>query len=251
MNHAFIIGAQRSGTTFLANYLNAYTSIALAQPLFPEPKYFIAEDFIAGKQGVYQSMYFDNMANCDWHIEKSTSYYEHPQAAARIRKDFPDAKIIFVARNPVHRALSNYAFSTFHGLETRSIEDVFLNEKPAPKISKKLSVDPFNYLGRGEYARHLAPYYDLFGKKNIAVLLFEHHILGDHFDTLMNFLNTPIKTVEKAGLNKNARKQKNNSVAKDVLHKLYAYFDPHNAMFAALTSSDISPWRNQALIDLA
>ena len=76
-------------------------------------------------------------------------------------------------RNPVERALSNYSFSVKNGLESRTLEEVFLEHKPEPLLKKNVSVSPYDYLGRGEYIRYIELYEQYFKRENIAVLIKE------------------------------------------------------------------------------
>ena len=45
----FIIGAQRSGTTYLHNILEEHPEISMASPVIPEPKFFLSSDYKKGK----------------------------------------------------------------------------------------------------------------------------------------------------------------------------------------------------------
>ena len=114
--HFFIAGAQRSATTYLYRMLEQHPDITLAQPVRPEPKYFIRDGF-SGDLEAYHREFFDQ-AGTPWFGEKSTSYIEHPVAAERIARCLPDAVIFFMLRDPVERALSNYRFSVMNGLES-------------------------------------------------------------------------------------------------------------------------------------
>src|SRR5680860_30087 len=109
-NIAFIVGAQRSGTTFLFQQLNQHPEVCMAKPVRPEPKFFIREELYNKGLEFYRSTYYAEAGNkvC---IEKSTSYIEYELAAQRISQAFHHAKIIFILRNPVERAISNYRFS--------------------------------------------------------------------------------------------------------------------------------------------
>ena len=106
----FIVGAQRSGTTYLYHMLDQCRQVSMAKPVKPEPKFFLdeIEQFDLNE---YRNSYH---SGCDSDViaygEKSTSYYESPIVANRIFRNIPEAKIIFVLRNPIQRAISNYFF---------------------------------------------------------------------------------------------------------------------------------------------
>lgn len=170
MNQFFIVGAQRSSTTWLYKMLQQHPEIKMAEPVKPEPKYFL-NDIFDNKKDNYLTKYFKNIEPgilaCG---EKSTSYIEYELAAKRISMMFPNAKIIMMLRNPAKRAISNYQFSVNNGLETRSIREAILNEKPAPKLDNPLSTDPFDYLSRGLYRNYVELYENYFPKSNILLL---------------------------------------------------------------------------------
>ena len=123
----FIIGAQRSGTTFLYHFLDGHPEISMAKPFRPEPKYFINPPNLVNIEKYLDKHHQNYGTNVRAFGEKSTSYYEKPKTASHIHNYFPGAKIIMILRNPIDRALSNYFFTRQHNLEPRSLEDVFLN----------------------------------------------------------------------------------------------------------------------------
>lgn len=170
-----IIGGQRCGTTFLYKLLDSHPEITMIKPLKPEPKLFLRrlsnkkydEFFAAFSKAEHKRVKVIG--------EKSTSYYENIEVAENIKNYSNDAKILFILRNPVERALSNYFFSFDNGLEVRSLDDVFLNKIPLPKLPHKTSVSPFAYLERGEYSRFIIPYSRIF-KDHMKIIIFEELI---------------------------------------------------------------------------
>jgi hypothetical protein len=167
-----IIGAQRSGTTWLYQMLDGHPAITMAKPVRPEPKFFLDQERVLQGRCTYDHLYFPDIPAGQMRGEKGTSYIEHPEAAARILSFFPDAKAIAILRDPVRRAISNYWFSVKHGLETRTLREVFLDKLPEPRLSRPTSVPPFDYLGRGEYCKHLRPWANTF-EQNFRIVIFE------------------------------------------------------------------------------
>jgi hypothetical protein len=172
----FIVGAQRCGTTYLYHLLDLHPEIYLARPVSPEPKFFLNDEEFRKGNAHYLNKYFSNVPGGKTLIgEKSTSYLEFDVISERIKSFFPEASVLVILRNPVKRALSNYYFSCKNGLETRTAEEVFLLDKPAPQLSKNISVSPFAYLPRGNYAEYLSPFMKVFGEK-MKVLIFEETV---------------------------------------------------------------------------
>ncbi len=175
--HAFIIGAQRSGSSYLARTLATSPALRFAEPFFPEPKFFLDPSKFQQGPDYYLQNYFRQEAVGAVRVEKSTSYLESPEAAKRIGEWFPDATIVVVLRNPIYRAVSNYFFSKANGIETLDIEDAFRME--ADRLQQggyTSSVSPFAYVQRGHYVKDLEAWGDRFPASQIKILLFEDMI---------------------------------------------------------------------------
>lgn len=191
-NHFFIVGAQRSATTYLYNLLDEHPEVCMAKPVKPEPKYFLDKTDEVFDINEYVDKYFSGATNkTKVYGEKSTSYYENKTTARYISENMPGSKIIFILANPVLRAISNYRFSVDNGIEKRSIEDVFLNDTRTP-LNKfdNISVNPFDYLERGIYYKFIKNYYDSFSRKDVLVLLKDEFVNNDKsIQELYKFLN--------------------------------------------------------------
>ncbi|MBD3391652.1 MAG: hypothetical protein GF410_06490 [Chitinivibrionales bacterium] len=173
----FIVGVQRGGTTYLYKFLDAHPQICMATPLRPEPKFFLFDDLFAKGRTYYEKTYFQASSDTRAYGEKSTSYLETRHVPGRISRYYPQARILITLRDPMTRALSNYFFSRANGLETRSPEDVFLHSAPAPSLEGvHVSVDPFNYVGRGMYLESVKSFVEAFGREHVIVLVFERFV---------------------------------------------------------------------------
>ncbi len=170
-----IVGAQRCGTSWLWQQLDAHPQIYMAKPLAPEPKFFSMDDRYQKGMDWYWDTWFRDAGNARIVGEKSTSYFESEQAPQRIHENLPDAKILILLRNPVHRAISNYHFSRQNGFETRTLEEVFLDRVPAPALpgDVTISASPFRYLERGDYWVGIERYLRYFPKEQVKVLILE------------------------------------------------------------------------------
>lgn len=170
--HFFIAGAQRSGTTWLYRVLEQHPRIAMAQPLRPEPKFFIDDALYTKGLDHYREHYFP-VDERDWFGEKSTSYIEHPIAAERIARHFPDALILFLLRDPVERAISNYRFSVDNGLESLPLEQALREEPDRCGPQAGISVSPHAYATRGHYVRYLDMWREYFPPAQLLPLVSE------------------------------------------------------------------------------
>jgi Sulfotransferase domain len=172
--HLLVIGAQRCGTTYLYDQLAAHPQVAMARPVRPEPKVFLSDELSGRGLEWYRSTYFAHARNETVLGEKSTSYLEYPEAAARAAAVLGDPLVLVQLRDPVQRAVSHWAFSTDAGLETRSLADALAAnlEGPLPWDPALTSVSPFAYLERGRYVDYLGPWLDRFGD-DLTVLFLE------------------------------------------------------------------------------
>ncbi len=162
--HFLVIGAQRSGTTYLHTLLEAHPEIVMARPTRPEPKVFLSDEVVDKGVEWYLSTYFSHARDETVHGEKSTSYLEVAEAARRARRVLGEADIVVLLRDPVERAVSNWRFSTDHGYEQRPLEQALTENLASsrPWDPSATSVSPFGYLERGRFADCLGPWRDAF-----------------------------------------------------------------------------------------
>lgn len=176
--HLVIVGAQRSGTTYLYKVLDEHPEVCMAKPIKPEPKYFMGSASATDGYDAYFKKYFSQAGNVTWLGEKSTSYIESEEAMLAIKQVLPDATILVMLRDPVERAISHYCFTKDHGLEPLDIERA-IQEEPLRKDNWQAagtSVTPYAYTERGKYAQYLERWECLFGKDQMILLVAERFI---------------------------------------------------------------------------
>src|SRR5262249_848442 len=117
-----IAGAPRSGTTWLYALAQRHPRIAMAEPRVPEPKFFLVDEFWQRGIGYYSTRWFDPLPDGRGLGEKSANYLESSEVPKRICRAVPRVKLVFLLRNPVDRAYSNYLWSRQNGLEIESFE---------------------------------------------------------------------------------------------------------------------------------
>ncbi|MPZ61058.1 MAG: hypothetical protein GEU93_07135 [Propionibacteriales bacterium] len=158
--HLLIIGAQRCGTTGLRALLEAHPEITMARPSRPEPKIFMSEELAGRGLDWYRKTYFEHATTEALLGEKSTSYLESGEAAGRAAATLGSAEIVVQLRDPVARAVSNWRFSTAHGLENRPLATALEENLQGPRAwdPALTSVSPYAYLERGRYIDYLEPW---------------------------------------------------------------------------------------------
>ncbi|WP_411954015.1 sulfotransferase family protein [Alkalibacillus sp. S2W] len=184
----FIVGAAKSGTTSLYEYLKQHPEI-----YFPERKepHFFGNMKPGGEHVNNESDYlklFEDAPENTVIGEASTSYLYSSDAAYNIQKFNRDAKIIIMLRNPVDRAYSMYRHQVRNGAENLSFEEGLKAENERILNDWKYG---FHYFAGGEYSWQIENYYKIFGQNNVKVFLFDdfkefpNAILLD----ILNFLN--------------------------------------------------------------
>ena len=174
-------GAPRSGTTFLCEVLARHPRVFIPRPFAPEPKVCLTPA-TAGKAGLLAryDLIFGTAPAGAVRIEKTANYFENSAARNRIADLLPDVKLIFILREPVARAYSNWAWSRQNGLEPLSFAEAILQEgrRVSPFSPEREHVRPFDYMIRGQYGTFAEAWIKDFGRERIAFVLFEDALLN-------------------------------------------------------------------------
>lgn len=245
--HFFIAGAQRSGTTYLYQQCVEHPQIEMATPVRPEPKYFINQWQTTTTATSYYDRYFGHKVGATVFGEKSTSYIEIESAAQRIAQCIPDAKIVFVLRNPVTRAISNYRFSVKHGVEQASLAEAIYHEEHRRHRydATKMSVSPFAYMQRGRYIDYIRMYERYFAPEQFHIMIYEQ-------------MTHDIRVIQQLyaflGVNADVVPQSRDAIMNDndpdympthdddLLRHMYAYFADSNQQLFMHLGYDVSAW---------
>ncbi|ANB02743.1 hypothetical protein ECTOBSL9_2210 [Ectothiorhodospira sp. BSL-9] len=176
-------------------------------------------------------------------VEKSTSYIEFPQVAINIKSFFQDAKVVFLLRDPVERAISNYFFSRKNGLEIRGILDALFDDG-YEEIPYSTSVNPYNYLGRGVYVDYIRGFYDVLDESQVLLVVMEKLYSDFQYrKSVMMELGFPDLvgiSVEKTNA---AVRGAHVDYNKGLVDSLASYYGESNLRLQAEYGVDISLWR--------
>ena len=244
----FIIGgAPRSGTTWLYELLDRHPAVHMAKPLAPEPKFFLRDDEYAKGLEYYSQRWFADADPAKMAGEKSTDYLESADAAVRIARNLPHVKLIFILREPVARAYSNYLWSKMNGLETEDFATALkLEEQRERELPERLKFTrPFSYFSRGLYADLLEPYFNRFVEHQLLVARFEDIIEAPSAlaETVHRFLGIAARPGDADGLGViNPSKQDAEGLTDDVRRELAARYDEPNRRLAALLGPSFPMW---------
>jgi hypothetical protein len=176
-----ILGAARSGTTYLLGHINAHPNVLDGAH---EPHFFDSHRHAYGL-GWYR-LRFPTMAERDalaasGHSpvltgESSPSYLADPDVPARVREALPDARLIVLLRDPTARAASHWNWCLRQCGETRSLADAVAAELDPPDRPPVLEAprpsrpnDPL-IVRRGLYQEQLERWHALFPREQLLVL---------------------------------------------------------------------------------
>jgi hypothetical protein len=167
----FIIGAMKSGTTYLHDLLSFHPDIFMSS--VKEPCYFVEKNELKRiapsmwNMGIWKSSetylnLFNESKGEKYRGESSTLYTYFPllqNVPERIYEFNPNARLIYLIRNPLERTLSHF----WHDVR---VESVFQDP------SKILEQGSY-YLDISNYALQIKQYLRFFPKENIHVCTFE------------------------------------------------------------------------------
>ena len=178
-----IVGAAKSGTTSLYQYLHEHPEIFMSgnkEPRFfissvftnmssDDPRYSALLDLTITEYDEYTKLFRDAGKYKAIGEATATYLYYYQEAIPNIKKYLNDVKIIIILRNPVDRAFSSYRHLVREQYETRSFEECL--ELEEARKQNNWSLLNF-YKDAGNYYRQVKSYIDNF--KLVKIVLYDH-----------------------------------------------------------------------------
>ncbi len=185
----FIVGEQKCGTTSFHQFLRMHNGFINSR-LGKEVNYVNSDRFNENDHSFYGKSYRYDIRfkrNPKYLVDSSTNYGFSETALQRIAAYNPDARIIFIERNPVDRFFSAYKFykyvvSTYKNKIPKTDYDKnvrkWMDENPDFNINtffeKETSDNPvFMALRKGEFQKTKALILRYFQEQNVLFLKFE------------------------------------------------------------------------------
>jgi hypothetical protein len=151
--NAVVVGVSKCGTSALHYYLDLHPEISASHP--KELNFFIEE--LNWRKGVgWYRRHFS--ADARVRVESSTGYTAPWFAGVpeRMASLIPDAKLIFMVRDPIERMLSHYLHYHLAGDEPRDVSEALADRES-------------RYVVRSRYYMQLEPFLERFPASNIFV----------------------------------------------------------------------------------
>ncbi|MGI8726293.1 MAG: sulfotransferase family protein, partial [Solirubrobacterales bacterium] len=150
-----IIGAQKCGTSGLHYYLSLHPEVSMSNP--KELNFFIAErNWPRGLE--WYSRHFDPRATVRGDASPNyTSFPNHTGVPERMKEVVPEARLIYIVRDPVERIAAHWVHNYAKRREKGSMRETLLH----PNTS---------YVSRSKYYMQLRHFLDHFPSEQILVL---------------------------------------------------------------------------------
>jgi hypothetical protein len=150
-----VIGGLKCGTTSLHHYLNLHPEVAMSRP--KELNFFVEE--LNWPLGVdWYASHFTAAAPARG--ESSPHYTSRPRfegVPERMHSVVPEARLIYMVRDPIDRLLSHYVHNLGGGYDDRPLAEAIADPESA-------------YVARSRYFLQLEPYLDAFGPERIEIV---------------------------------------------------------------------------------
>ncbi|MBI1275336.1 hypothetical protein GC177_05120 [bacterium] len=163
-----IVGAQKTGTTSLYDYLAQHPDVFL--PKVKEIHYFARDEFYQQGPRYLEAFYRDYKGEA-----VAGGAYVHlmyfSQSAQRIHDYNPNMHIVAVLRNPIDRAYSAYWYARRNGWENIDSFESALQQEIMRLHGNYQEQAELTYLSHGHYAQQLRPYVELFGADHVHVVM--------------------------------------------------------------------------------
>jgi hypothetical protein len=153
-----VIGAMKCGTTSLYYYLGAHPEIEMSDR--KETDFFVAEHNYDKGPDWYERRFPEGgraRGECSPNYTKAHLF---PGVARRMRTLVPDARLVYMVRDPIDRIISHYVGRRAEGKEPRSFREA-------------VTEPDNNYVRTSRYFRQLRPYREAFGDDQIRVWALE------------------------------------------------------------------------------
>lgn len=225
-----IVGAGKSGTTSLDQYISSHPQIFMSKR--KDPGFFASEPYELTDEMFPESVQyykrfitneaeyldlFSGAALDQLTGETTTMYLYSDKSPTRIKSVIPEVKLIAVLRQPAERLYSRYLHLAREALlPTQHFEDLF-------DQSTKWWIRP-DLIPEGYYYKHLVRFYDHFPTENILVVLYDDLKASKEsvFHSLFTFLGVDPSYIPETGIHYN----QSGMIKNKLINSLIGYNNP-------------------------
>ena len=240
-----IIGVMKAITSGIHNQLSKHPSICTA--IKGELHFFSRDENYNKGIDWYEKQFYCNEKKDIKHVgEKTPSYIFLEKAMIRIKKHYPDIKLIVVLREPISRAYSNYnhiqQVSANHRLgkyKNLSLSEYIKHDlKKGDSYQHELSI-----IQRGYYINQINFLYKHFPKKNVKIIIGEHYSKNSlqELNNICKFLNISAFKSIKNVIYENTR-QYPTPISKKDYDTLQQIYKPYNEKLYKFLGYRIKEW---------
>jgi len=179
-----VIGAARSGSTYLTRALSDHPQVSICEPKEPHFLAFApdAPSFTGpgdaetiNRLSITDETSWRNLFPAEPGVTQYgdgsvTSLYYHETAIENIRRHCPEVRMIVILRDPVERAFSAFQYWTSRGFETETFSRAL--DLEAERIESRYQ-HIWHYTEMGRYADQLRAFIEAFGADRLLILCYE------------------------------------------------------------------------------
>jgi hypothetical protein len=232
-----IVGAEKSGTSSLARYLEQHPNICSHKQR--EMTYFVNdEEYAQGYEKIY-SRYFVNCKNENSILlAKSVGVMYWAEAVKRLWDHNPECQVVAILRNPVDRAYSAYWYARRMGWEDLKTFEEAIAAEPIRLKENGIKRQHCTYIDRGLYHRQISGLLENFGKGKTNIFLFEK--IRDEPLELCRVLYQTMKIISNFTPSIELKHNEAMGVKSEKLAKLIASRKPILKLFKRLIPDDLA-----------
>ena len=197
----FIVGAPRSGTTAMYEYLKPHPEIFMAAV---KEAHFFGSDIKKIPSHIRTGMVLDldgylalfrGASGEKWLGEGTPMYLQSKRAAFEIKDFSPDARIIIMLRNPVDMMYSLYHL-VYGALEDIADFEAALEAEPERKQGLRIPrtafiVNSLFYREAAKHWEHVKRYFEVFGRDNVHCIIYDDFMqdVANEYRKTLQFLD--------------------------------------------------------------
>jgi Sulfotransferase domain len=174
----FIVGAFKSGSTALYEYLRGHPQVFM--PFHKEPHFF-GDDLTRhyGRLSLAEYLALFRDARPGQRVGEASTWYLYSSSAAREIAEFsPEAQIVILLRNPVDVMYAQHSQMRFRADEELADFAAALDAEPARRRGERMPPPPVRpetllYRQSVRFADQLERYIDVFGRERLHIILFD------------------------------------------------------------------------------